>query len=58
MNVAFTDSGRELGLQVLDGSRIALDFFQIFYTIGIFSEIVKFTNLNASRKRDSGDKSV
>ena len=39
--------------RVLDGSGTALDYFQLFYSDQLFSEIVRLTNLNAETKRNA-----
>lgn len=39
--------------RILDGSRKAVDFYQIFYSDELFEKILEFTNLNAKRKREA-----
>ncbi|KAK3590559.1 hypothetical protein CHS0354_008489 [Potamilus streckersoni] len=54
----FQFSDRVGPTRVLDGSRKASEYFQIFYSNELFDNIVRLTNLNATIKRGRGDKGV
>lgn len=51
----FQFSDRVGHTQVLDGSRKASEYFQIFYSDEVFGKIVRLTNFNATIKRGRGD---